>query len=274
MRIAKSEPLTSIPAQPNSSTLVLAAHADDAILGIGGWVCEQPGAIAVAVLTDGTPGDLRFFTDGSRDPSRYRLRRRQEAERVWSRHCPKAKLFFAAIADQRLAFSLAPAAAWLEPIIAITRPTLMLTPAFEGGHPDHDAANLLVARLARRHNLPVWEYALYGSWCGGILRQRFPGGLHLRRITSPRLLRRKRRALAGYISQREVLRDFDPAIESLRPLPHHDYRRPPRPGPLVYERWGFPLNAEEVAAAFATWLDRFSIAAAVKRDEDLLACAS
>lgn len=47
----------------------------------------------------------------------------------------------------------------------------------------------------------------------------------------------KRRLLALYRSERGNLRHVRTALESLRPLPRHDYTRPPHAGTLFRERF-------------------------------------
>ncbi len=235
--------------------LVLAAHPDDEVLGAGAWLARLATAPAVAYLTDGVPRERRWFAPGWRAPEAYRRARQREARAAWRRLRPGARLFFARIADQQLAFRLHAAAAWLAAIAAGLCPALLLAPAFEGGHPDHDAANLLAAELGAARDIPVWEYALYTARHGRMQRQRFfaaPGwGYRLPALQ----MQGKRRALAAYRSQRVTLNARDGGREAVRPLPAHDYRRPALDEPAVYERWGFGVNSEQAAAAFGAYLD-------------------
>ncbi len=275
-----------------SNLLVLAPHADDEVIGALGTLYDFRGAITIAFLTDGAPA-ARWRPPGL-DRSEYRRMRRDEARQVWvarpplvgaalpvvglwpsvalrqrtpagaqsvsklpRQACwPQAHLRFALIPDQQLALRLEAAAHWLDQIVAATRPDAVLTPAFEGGHPDHDAANVLASVLREKGQLPVWEYALYTAHAGVIRRQEFPGEpqwtmrLHARAAVS------KRAAFALYCSQAQTLADFSCEQEAVRPLPPHDYRRPALPEPSVYELWGWPWSAQDVARQFSDFLAR------------------
>jgi hypothetical protein len=54
---------------------------------------------------------------------------------------------------------------------------------------------------------------------------------------------RKRRMIACFATQEEVVRSFLPAAaERFRPAPPYRFDRPPHAGPLLYELWGFPVE--------------------------------
>lgn len=239
------------------AALILAAHPDDEAAGAWGWIQQHQGPITVAYLTDGAPRRQRWRAPAAngRPAARaaYRQLRRQEAESAW-RGRPHARLFFGRVPDQELSRSLAPAYAWLLQVAGQARPRLLLAPAFEGGHPDHDAVNLLAAELSLTLGIPAWEYALYTSHAGTIVYQRFPAAPERSTILSRSLAAAKQAALGVYASQRATLAPFDPHREALRPLPRHDYRRRPC-APCVYELWGWPWSAEVIAARLAAFLD-------------------
>jgi LmbE family N-acetylglucosaminyl deacetylase len=239
------------------AALILAAHPDDEAVGVWGWVQQHPGPITVAYLTDGAPRDARWRAPaghgGRTSRLAYKQERRREAKAAW-RGFPQARLAFSNVLDQELSHRLAPAEAWLRHIAEQTRPQLILAPAFEGGHPDHDAANLLAARLSRRLGLEAWEYALYTTRAGAMVRQHFPEAPEWSVTLRGSPAAAKQAALALYASQRATLAPFDAHREALRPLPRHNYRRRPC-APCVYELWGWPWSGEEIAARFAAFLD-------------------
>jgi LmbE family N-acetylglucosaminyl deacetylase/predicted N-acetyltransferase YhbS len=125
------------------------------------------------------------------------------------------------------------------------------TLAWEGGHPDHDAANLIGAALARTLGCEAFEFPAYNA-------HRLPAGL-FRVMAFPRSSRdtpvipigvregidAMRRALR-YRSQRRTFLGLAPGAmleflwhrrQHLRPIPSdRDYRRPPHEGLLYYER--------------------------------------
>lgn len=237
-----------------SNLLVLAPHADDEVIGALGTLCAFRGAITIAFLTDGAP-PARWRPPGL-DRTRYRRTRREEAGRVWQALRPQARLHFAPFPDQQLAFCLDAAATWLAPIVAAAGPDGMLTPAFEGGHPDHDATNLLASVMRARAQLAVWEYALYTARAGVIRRQEFPGEPQWTKRLHAGAAACKRVAFALYRSQASTLADFSCGQEALRPLPRHDYSRPPISEPVVYELWGWPWKARDIARQFSDFLAR------------------
>ncbi|MGH9476026.1 MAG: PIG-L deacetylase family protein [Terriglobales bacterium] len=234
--------------------MVIAAHADDEAVGALGWAWAWEGEIAVAFLTDGAPA-RRWRPAGCKGRAGYRAQRKCEALAVWQGFAPRARLYFAPFADQTLSFRLEEAAAWLAAMTAKVRPQTVLTPAYEGGHPDHDAANLLTAGWAAQARVEVWEYALYTAQAGGVVPQNFPDEPQWRRRLCGGAAAAKQRALAGYTSQAETLRLFAPEAEAVRPLPQHDYRHPALPGPAVYELWGWPWRARALAERYAAFVD-------------------
>ena len=140
-------------------------------------------------------------------------------------------------------------------------------PAYEGGHPDHDAVNLAVAVLrSRRPQLAAHEIPLY---------RRGPAGLSVQARrpaagTSPEPFAALplgadalalRRRLAG-ANASQLLPSLLPLlalawaagrgrVEPSRPLPAHDYTRPPHGGALLYELYTRRRFADFRAAARA-----------------------
>lgn len=236
-----------------SNVLVLAAHADDETIGAFGYLYGRRGALTLAFLTDGAP-HARWRPSGF-SRREYRSIRRAEARAVWHEVDPGARLWFAPFADQQLAFRLQEAATWLRPLADELRPDLILAPAFEGGHPDHDAANLLACALGRELHTAVSEYALYTAHQGQICRQQFPAEPQWRRRLRPAAAAAKRAALNGYGSQARTLADVSAEHEALRPLPRHDYGRPALSERAVYELWGWPWSAVDMARQFAAYVN-------------------
>ena len=133
-------------------------------------------------------------------------------------------------------------------------PQVIWSPAYDGGHPDHDVAAFLAARLARRLAVPHWEFALY------------PGGRRLEPLrfagNDAGVIRRlsaeqqefKRTLLAVYASQAPLLAQFDCTLERYRAAPAYDFGRPPT-ARCLYEAWGWPVSADALVEAFRT-MDR------------------
>src|SRR5262249_38799926 len=132
----------------------------------------------VVFATDGAPRDEGFWKKyGSRQA--YADIRRQEARRalrmVGANAVFLSDLAPGGIADQELFRSLPAAIAALEKVIVQARPECILTLAYEGGHPDHDAACFMAFVIGRRTHLPVWESPLYHRDAeGASVLQAFP----------------------------------------------------------------------------------------------------
>ena len=127
---------------------------------------------------------------------------------------------------------LAEALAWIGQVAAKHAIDTFWVSAWEGGHQDHDTANFLAAKAAAGR--PVFEFAEYGLSDGRRRWQSFArasGGETLVRL-SPDEARAKRELLATYRSERSTLRAVRVARECFRPLPVHDYSRPPNSGAL------------------------------------------
>ncbi|HTK95111.1 MAG TPA: PIG-L family deacetylase [Terriglobales bacterium] len=234
-------------------TLVLAAHPDDEAVGCG-VVLQRMKERAIAYLTDGAPQNGYFWQQyGSRE--NYAGIRRREAEAVAA--LVGAKPFFNDIPDQELFRRLESAQAWLEVVVAQFQPQAILAPSFEGGHPDHDACNLLAFVAGKEHGIAVWEYPAYHrSVDGALVHQQFPDskGSEVALVPSASEWDRKLHLYGEYASQREVLQHFLSEVEQFRPLPAYDYEAPPLPGVLNYEAWQWGITGSEVAAAFAAHL--------------------
>jgi N-acetylglucosamine malate deacetylase 1 len=109
------------------------------------------------------------------------------------------------------------------------------TPAWEGAHQDHDAANCLASRLGVR----AVEFAEYNFVGGRVRSQAFAvpnGSEDVLEFTSDER-QFKRALLSLYRSERSNLRHIRVERESLRPLARHDYAAPPHAGILFWERF-------------------------------------
>jgi LmbE family N-acetylglucosaminyl deacetylase len=223
--------------------LILIPHPDDEVVGCCAAIrraCAQGATVSGLYLTDGVPV------------------RRARAARVALRWQEAAKVRELLgledagrldFASRTLRLHLAAASDRVTHAIDATQAEILWAPAFEGAHQDHDAANALAARFAAR--LPVWEYAEYNNAGGRARSQTFPdarGGEQTIELAADEIAQ-KRRALGIYASERGNLRHIDVVREAFRPLPTHDYARPPHPGTLFYARYRW-------AARFTSRVDR------------------
>jgi len=142
------------------------------------------------------------------------------------------------------------------------KPDLVLSPAYEGGHPDHDSAAFVVSLVSRGGAaFEVREFPLYHAGTGGeMIAGRFPGavggpgGEVLSFSSEERRL--KRQMVECFTTQLPFLRNFPLQEERFRPMPAYDFTCPPHSGSLLYEQWGWGITGEAwrqraKAAAFA-----------------------
>ena len=238
-------------------TLVLVAHPDDEAVACGGLLQRMREPVVV-ICTDGAPRDEFFWREyGSR--VRYAAVREQEAREalhhvgggdpLFLHHLQDGSDIFV---DQELCRRLPQAVEMISDMIVLQRPDAILAPAYEGGHPDHDACNFIAAVVGREYQIPVWEVPLYQREPGETQFQRFvrPRGNEVLLDISGEELERKLAMWDSYVSQRTVLTQFVPELEIFRPLAAYDYSSPPHEGKLVYEAWGWPIRGWELCDHF------------------------
>jgi N-acetylglucosamine malate deacetylase 2 len=121
-------------------------------------------------------------------------------------------------------------------------PDCILTHAFEGGHPDHDATAFAVHQSGV--SCPIIEMAGYhlhaGKFrCGEFLQ---PGPVFVRELSAAE--QEQKRALFGcYKSQWQTLSLFPTDVEKFRFAPAYDFGRPPHGGPLHYENYPWNMTS-------------------------------
>jgi hypothetical protein len=154
-------------------------------------------------------------------------------------------------------------AALAQRLASLPADALLLCPAWEGGHQDHDAVHLLGRRIARRTGRRVLQYPLYQGerLPGPLFRVLAPlrGSVPAARF-SPGLAARMRYAIAclGYRSQRASFIGLLPMIVLRSLLCMRDWfllelradapLARPHPGALLYERrtpWSWGSFSEE-----------------------------
>jgi LmbE family N-acetylglucosaminyl deacetylase len=241
------------------STLALVGHPDDEVIACGALMQRMQRAVVV-FATDGAPRIEGFWKKyGSREA--YAEVRRQEARRAL-RTAGATPIFLSdlvrgGIADQDLFRTLPAATAAFKQVIAQVQPECILTLAYEGGHPDHDAACFMAYVTGRRARLPVWESPLYHrNAAGACAMQAFARltGEEVELRSECGQLENKIAMFHTYQSQGLLLESFRPDYETYRPLAEYDFTRPPLPWKLNYECWQWPMTGEEVSAAFAEYL--------------------
>jgi LmbE family N-acetylglucosaminyl deacetylase len=209
--------------------LLLVAHSDDEVLGCSVAMRHLP-QLRLVHATDGSGGDQRVATQ-----------RLQEVMAATKELGLTPSMAPCGLPDGALiehAGALASAlAAWMPDT------ALLITHAFEGGHPDHDACALAgqlaclqeFARSGRR--VARLEFAIYSGWGGAIRTNAFPRDATPAPTVltlSPEEKMRKHRALQAFASQRHVVERFPLDSEAIRPAPDHDFAAPRDPNGLLF----------------------------------------
>jgi N-acetylglucosamine malate deacetylase 2 len=232
--------------------LVIAAHPDDETIGASALIGPPHHAI-VLHITDGAPRDRRWWPAGIDDRLVYARVRALEAERALAHvHARRVAL---GLMDQEVVHALPCLVRVLAAHVERCAPDLIVTHAYEGGHPDHDAVALAVS-LARdlvARPPPLYEMALYHGAGGGLVTGDFiGGGPSIHHALDPEQQARRRAMLACFASQAATLAPFAGlAHERYRAALRYDFSRPPHAGPLRYEQLGFPITGESWRALAA-----------------------
>ena len=242
--------------------LVVAAHPDDETIGLGGQfprLCD----LILWHVTDGAPRNGRdAATQGFATRGAYAEARRRElaaALRLAGRDPSCARSL--GIPDQEAAYHLPEIAHGVAQAIRSTRPAVVVTHPYEGGHPDHDAtafgvhAALHLLRRVGEATPPLLEMTSYHAGPQGIAVGRFlpaEGCMPTLLPLSDEAREHKRRMLACFATQQAMLRYFPATeVEPLRVAPAYDFCVPPHPGTLFYEGFDWGMTGAHFRALAA-----------------------
>jgi LmbE family N-acetylglucosaminyl deacetylase len=238
---------------PAGRMMAVVAHPDDETVALGGQLGRLQG-IELVLVTDGAPHDPAFWPPGVSSRAAYADLRLAEflsacaiARVRWS------SLHLLGLPDLTVHDHMPELARQLAGLFRRQGTELVLTHAYEGGHPDHDATALAVhaaAALLAREGAPapaIVEMGYYHDRAGQAVFGRLPPRPEGRAI-SVRLpaaqLALKEAMLRAHASQAAVLGNFDPATEEYRVSPWPDFAVLPNDGALLYPAFGFPISAE------------------------------
>jgi N-acetylglucosamine malate deacetylase 2 len=230
--------------------LVVAAHPDDDVLGLGGQLERVAAELHVAFVSDGAPDGPAYYRSlGFARRCDYAEARRAEAGAALElARVPEHHVHELGLVDQTLARQLDAAIARIARLIAAVAPDGIMTHPYEGGHPDHDATACAVhaaafglARAGERCPA-LLEFASYHARGESLAWGEFipHPGVHTRQLTLDDHARRRKRALLScHATQAHVWRDFPLGCERFRVAPQYDFRQPPA-APFHYDRvdWG------------------------------------
>jgi LmbE family N-acetylglucosaminyl deacetylase len=234
-----------------SPVAVVVAHPDDETLGVGARLAKLRD-FKLIHLTDGAPRDLRDAQrEGFSDRDGYAAARARELERALhalGAH-PRECIGYDCV-DQETAGQLIAVVQRLCDDLADTQ--IVITHAYEHGHPDHDtcafAVHAACALLRRmRGGAPaIVEFPSYhlrnGEWIAGEFWAD-AGRPERTALLDARERRNKARAIACFRTQRQMLSAFPLDRECYRAAPAYDFRRPAPPRQAFYDALGWNINA-------------------------------
>jgi len=242
--------------------MIVAAHPDDETLGAGACLGDAK-RITLVHSTDGSRSHLKAISKGFATREHYGRARQAELRQAFLLLSVEKCFVSLDIRDQRVAFHIAETARALGRIFVERNPDLIVTHAFEGGHPDHDATAMAVHLAWRtlKESMPLYEMTGYHNATGkdvygGFIPRSETDAICI--VLSPEAQARKKAMLAAFASQKSVVRRYPLDSESFRPAPYYEFSAAPHAGTMFYEKHRLAMTwqkwcvlADQASHAFA-----------------------
>lgn len=236
-------------------TAIIAAHPDDEVVGASSRLPLLRN-VYIIHTTDGAPKNLMdaIAAGFSNNDDYVRVRRQELFNALEIAGIEPNRCLELGFKDQDTSFSLTPLSERLEELLRELRPDIILTHAYEGGHPDHDSTAFAVhaacSSIYGKGFIPpvLMEFTSYHDSHGTIITSEFLSGEDIRTCTivlSEEEKLMKKRMLDCFKTQKNVLSVFKTEKEAFRFAPRYDFLKPPHEGALYYEHFDWGITGEQ-----------------------------
>jgi len=230
-------------------SLVIAAHPDDEVIGMGGHLPVFNGVIIH--VTDGAPENN---TAGFKTGKEYSEARRGELLAAMDlAGIEAARCIAFGLMDQKAMFGLHDLTLRIAAFVDASRPSTIFTHPYEGGHPDHDscafAVNSAIKLLSKEGSEPlrVLEFTSYHAGPDGMEMDFLPNSIspiHVLPLSKEQATLKKRMAEC-FVTQQDMIRRFPIEVERFREAPDYDFFQPPHLGALLYEGFNWGVSGKQ-----------------------------
>ncbi len=207
--------------------MAVLSHPGDEAVGMGGQLGVMEDVILVHI-TDGAPRtrpDWKIYA---------RTLRAEVLAAARIAGIPARRCVEAGLAANEASQHLVELTCYLTGLLADLQPDLVFTHAYEGGHPDHDAAAFAVHHAVQLQTRPPLLLIEFTS----SPRNRFlndEGAITRAPLSDEQKV--LKRCMMSCLTSREFAQPAEPPqSEEFRVAPEYDFSRPPAPGPLLYEQ--------------------------------------
>lgn len=248
-----------------SRVAVVVAHPDDETIGCGALLSRLAN-VTVVLVTDGAPRNgVDALHAGYETPAAYGSARAKELRAALAvAGIGERQIVELGVADQEVCRALSPIARRLASLFERRGTSIVLTHAFEAGHPDHDgvafcvhaAAGLLAERAPALIEMPFYHLGI-----DGIATQSFCDGEDEVVVELPASQSAiKAQMMSAHASQAETMVLFGAAVERYRTAKAYDFRSLPNAERAFYSTFDCGFAAQEWAPLAKEALSALSLA--------------
>jgi N-acetylglucosamine malate deacetylase 2 len=239
----------------SSRCCVIAAHPNDEIVGGGCLISKLPNVQILHISNAAPRSGEEVLAAGFATVADYvEARKRECLSALELARVPAQRVFEFGMAQFKSPFQLVELSMRLLAFLQKISPQIVLTHAYEGGHPDHDAtafATHAAVRLLLESGLKppvVFEMALYPGKNGNSKVPEFlqsPARESTTLMLDSKAQELKHRMFACFKTQQRILDDSPLGPERFRQAPGYDFLLPPHSGKLHYEHFDWGITGKQ-----------------------------